>query len=118
MLAPAALTATAILATFALAGPAGAQDFSCREASNAAERTICSSSALKDLDERMARVYGWVWDSTPHGRKDALRNDQRAFLAARNGCGDSARCLGRTYLDRIGMLTVRLTEAPRRTRNE
>jgi uncharacterized protein len=115
------VTAAAVAAALAFAaqsGAASAQDFSCTGSLNAAERTICSSSSLKDLDERMARIYGWVWSVTPRGGREALREDQRAFLLSRNDCETSARCIRRAYRQRIGELNTLLATAPRRTRYE
>lgn len=117
VLVPAAAIAASLLLALT-SRPAQAQDFSCREARTAAERTICATPALKSLDERMARVYGWVWDATPNHRREALRNDQRLFLAERDACDTSRRCLERSYLERIGILTGRLASAPRRSRFE
>lgn len=117
VLVPAAAIAASMLLA-AAARPAQAQDFSCREARTATERTICASPALKDVDERMARVYGWVWDATSDHRREALRNDQRLFLAERDACDGESRCLRRSYLERIAILTGRLASAPRRSRFE
>lgn len=113
------ITAAAVAATLiagAGSNAASAQDFSCTGPLNAAERTICQSQGLRELDERMARLYGWVWEAAPRWKREALREDQRAFLSQRNTCETGVRCLRRSYRARIGELTVRLAQGPRRSR--
>lgn len=109
-----AATITAAIVVTAGGTAARAVDFSCTGTLNAAERTICSSASLRELDERMARLYGWLWEATPTWKREALRDDQRSFLAARNDCETGSRCLHRAYQARIFDLTNRLAQGPRR----
>jgi hypothetical protein len=57
-----------------------------------------------------------VADATPRGRREALGDDQREFLAERNASESGSRCLVRAYRTRIAQLNVRLAAAPRHTR--
>ena len=106
------LTLTVVLAAAAsaLATHAGAIDFSCREASSAAERTICSDARLGRLDDQMATVYGQLWSATDHRSRMHLRNAQYRFLGARDACGRDASCIRGAYLDQIGVLDGKLLD--------
>lgn len=96
--------------TLAAATPAGALDFSCRAAGNAAERTICADGRLASLDETMARVYGRLWSVASNRERLSIHGAQVRFLAARNDCGRNARCIRDAYLDQIGVLEARLSD--------
>lgn len=87
---------------------AGAIDFSCRDASHPAERTICSDARLARLDETMARTYGRLWAASGHRARLELKSAQLRFLDARNGCRWDARCINDAYLDQIGVLDAKL----------
>jgi uncharacterized protein len=100
----AALTAMA-------ATPAAAIDFSCREATQTAERTICSDARLGKLDDRMATVYGKLWSVSGFRSRLALRDEQHRFLNARNSCGRDTRCIRDAYLDQISVLDSKLADA-------
>jgi uncharacterized protein len=93
-----------------IAAPAGAVDFSCRNASNAAERAICGDARLSQLDDRMAVTYGRLWAVSGLRARLALRDDQHRFLAARNACGWNSNCIRGAYLDQISVLDSKLAE--------
>ena len=103
--------ALATAATAAIATPAGAVDFSCRDASNAAERAICADARLSQLDDRMATVYGRLWSVSDHRSRLALRDRQRRFLDSRNACGWNTGCIRGAYLDQISVLDGKLVES-------
>ncbi len=94
----------------ALATPAGAVDFSCRDASLPAERTICADARLARLDDRMATTYGRLWSVSGHRAELTLREAQHRFLAARNDCRWNAACIHDAYLDQISVLDGKLVE--------
>lgn len=98
------------LSLAALAAPAAAIDFSCRDASMPAEHTICSDARLGRLDEAMARIYGRLWSVSGHRDRLMLRETQHRFLAARNDCRWNARCIHDAYLDQISVLDDKLVE--------
>ena len=101
---------TLVAAATLLAAPSNATDFSCREASNAAERTICQDARLGRLDDQMAVVYGRLWSVADHRSRLRLRSAQHQFLGARNACGWDAKCIRGAYLDQISVLDGKLTE--------
>ena len=68
---------------------------------NAAERTICGSDTLSNLDAAMEAVYGALRAE----RGDRSQND---WLTRRNDCGNDEACIAAAYLRRIGQLGGRL----------
>lgn len=108
----AAISATALAALAVLAAQAGranAQEFDCRQAGMASERTICRSDVLGALDEKMSGLYAELKQS--YGRRserDQLKRYQRQFLAARNDCGRDTECIKGAYLDQIGVLQAQI----------
>jgi uncharacterized protein len=103
--------ALAAATTTVIAAPAGAVDFSCRNASNAAERAICGDAKLSQLDDRMAVTYGRLWAASNSRARFILRDYQHRFLAARNACGGNTRCIRGAYLDQISVLDSKLSES-------
>jgi len=81
--------------------------FSCRSVRRDSERTICDRPGLARLDNEMAALYVEVRDGYRRGReRDALVQEQRTWLAARNDCGQDVRCLRGLYNDRIFELEI------------
>jgi uncharacterized protein len=110
----AALAAVGILA--AQVKPAAAQEFDCRKAEYASERTICRSDKLGQLDERMSNLYGELMETTGVKRQRAdIKTYQRQFLDARDSCGRDTDCIRGAYLDQISVLEGRLERASRRS---
>ena len=68
---------------------------------NAAERTICGSDTLANLDAAMEAVYGAL-RAAPGDRS------QNDWLIRRNECGADEACIAAAYLRRIGQLGGRL----------
>ena len=113
----AAISAGSLLALAIMAGtvrPASSQEFDCRNAEFASERTICGSDRLSALDERMNEVYRDL-EATSSSRyqREGLSAYQRQFLDARDACGRDAECINGAYLDQIGVLESRLKRAYR-----
>jgi uncharacterized protein len=102
------------LGALGMAATAQAQDFDCRSAANAAERTICARPRLARLDERMAELYGLLWARLDNDNREGLRDYQRSFLATRDKCGRDASCIEGAYLDQIDVLRRQLERQPRR----
>lgn len=69
------------------ATPAAAQGADCRRASGPVETAICSTPALARLDAQIARRYAAVMAELDPKDAQALRRDQRAFVAARDEAG-------------------------------
>ncbi len=101
----------AIAASVGLAAvPASATDFSCGQASNAAQRTICNHANLSALDDRMAHSYGRLWQHYEYRERLQLRSEQRRFLSFRDTCGRDVLCIEGAYLDQISLLDSKLAE--------
>ncbi len=74
----------------------------CPRASTSTEIAICSTPELARLDVTLAKLYTAKRQSTYNDlSREALRNDQRAWLKARNRCRGNRRCVERQYLRRI-----------------
>lgn len=58
--------------------------FDCAKASLPAERAICASPELAAADRRIASRFAWLLKRLDARAADALREDQRAFLALRD----------------------------------
>ena len=93
---------------------AAAQSFNCQAASNAAERAVCGSDRLSDLDDRMSELYDQLLSSTASATtRDWVRNYQHRFLSARDACGRNTGCIKGAYLDQISVLSARVRVAER-----
>ena len=87
---------------------ASAQDFDCKTASLAAEKTICEHRRLTRLDDRMAELYGRLWAKLDNDNREGLRDYQRMFLETRNACRQTCACIEGAYRAEIGVLKARL----------
>ncbi|AOK32694.1 MULTISPECIES: lysozyme inhibitor LprI family protein [Burkholderia] len=89
-----------------------AASFDCARASNAAERAICASPALGELDVRMATYYEILQRARPADEgmayrefRDALRGDQQSWRQrVRDACGGRIACLTNAYTARTAAL--------------
>jgi uncharacterized protein len=91
-------------ATLSFAAPASAASFDCMELGNknAAERKICQSTPLGNLDERLDSWYRRALLRAGYFDQTAkVRSNQRAWIASRNACGSSFFCLRKHYVIRI-----------------
>lgn len=91
---------TAIALAWTSAAPAAS--FDCSKARSVIERQICDSDELSQLDERLERHYRGALHVLSNAR-ECLRQDQRAWLRARNACTDET-CLRESYLRRLAAL--------------
>jgi len=72
---------------------------------NPAEKLICSSAELTDLDNIMNLTYAFSVDPLPEAEKPILRASQEDWLTkTRNGCGADAACLKRVMTIRTNTL--------------
>jgi uncharacterized protein len=98
------------------AKPAAAQEFDCRNADYASERTICRNGDLGALDEQMNGLYAELLKATAGKQRRAdIKDYQRRFLDARDACGRDTNCIKGAYLDQISVLDARLEQAYRRS---
>jgi len=80
---------------------AQAATFDCDKASSFAEKVVCSDSRITAMDDELGALYKLALASSP--QKDALKADQKAWLASRDQCQDS-NCIMKAYSDRIAAL--------------
>lgn len=103
--APIAVSALLAVGSAPLVGDtARAASFDCTRARAADERAICGNRALEDRDVELATLYGLILRVVPMGSRDAIRDDQTAWLARRGRCGASVVCIRRSYDGRIAEL--------------
>ncbi|KOS78312.1 hypothetical protein DM56_5054 [Burkholderia mallei] len=84
---------------------ARAASFDCAHAANAAERAICGTPALGELDVRMAAYYEMLQNARPADEgmayrefRDALRDEQQRWRQrTRDACGARIDCLTNAY---------------------
>jgi uncharacterized protein len=80
---------------------ARAATFGCNKASSFAEKAICSDCRLTAMDDELGRLYRAALASA--SEKEALKTEQKAWLASRDQCQDS-NCIMKAYADRIAAL--------------
>jgi uncharacterized protein len=69
---------------------------------NAAERTICATPSLWDLDHQLNVAYEAALRRKQGAQRSQLQDGQRHWLSAtRNGCGANVGCLTQAYSDWI-----------------
>jgi uncharacterized protein len=96
---------TAIVLTAALAASAHAQSFDCAKATSPAERLICVTPILGDLDVTMTNLYRAALNANPT-RVAGIRREQTAWWRRREACADDAACIEEAEISRIAELKV------------
>lgn len=88
-----ALTFSALIfaAGLAAASPAKTENAACRRTAGAVEAAICGTPALIALDREIAERYAALLTRLDAPGGSALRQDQRAFIAARDTAGTSLK---------------------------
>ncbi|MBB1595873.1 hypothetical protein A9973_17520 [Achromobacter sp. UMC46] len=100
----------ALLALAPFASPVLAAGMNCTLAKTPTERAICADAGLLRQDSDLSAAYAKLSAALPDGRA-ALRQDQRDWLRARNGCGADASCIRDQYLLRLSALQDMLRRA-------
>ncbi|MWP39793.1 DUF1311 domain-containing protein [Rhodobacter sphaeroides] len=90
--------------TVAATSAAAQASFDCSRASTMVEHAICSDPALAALDRDVAKAYGAARAGQPPAVRDQFLAEQRAWLAARDGCGDDPACLSTAMQNRLSAL--------------
>ncbi len=80
--------------------------FDCSDAHLPAEQALCSSEQLAELDRKIAAAYNSLLNKAPSKRKSDIKEGQRAFLRARNACGDQQSCLALQLQLRMAALSA------------
>lgn len=84
--------------------------FDCTKASSRTEKTVCTVRELAEADIEMASVYKSLLSDMSYGEQILLKNEQHAWLKAREQCvneKDIVGCLKYTYKDRTEVLKKR-----------
>lgn len=85
----------------ASSGPA----FDCRKASSATEKAICASAELSRLDRQQQKAWKAMNSALQeHPQHGALKQDQLAWLKARDRCSADAACITEAYQGRLSQL--------------
>lgn len=86
--------------------PAAAASFDCERTDLAAdEKAICDTRVLNDADVKMATTFDILTSLLAMGTRDALRDEQSAWLKKRQACGGDVACLTAAYEERMKQLT-------------
>lgn len=86
----------------------------CAKARSPDERTICKSYALGQDEARLATLYAIATSLVGMGRRGDIEDQQRAWLKAREACGDGVACLADAYAARIRALNAVISDVASR----
>ena len=110
----ASLIAAAVLGVLVLASapqaqtPAQAQArppwCSTQKSLNAAERTICASQSLSQLDNQLSMIFTSALKSVGKERARLQKSQADWVRVTRNGCNDDDICLAEVYQRRIAIV--------------
>jgi uncharacterized protein len=89
--------AFALAATFLTLAANAASPIDCVKATNATERTICSTPSLLQADARMTTYFEIATQFVGMGVRGDLQDSQQAFPALRNKCGTDKACILAAY---------------------
>lgn len=100
---PAILRLAPVLSLILLLVPGAvrAAGFDCSRAGLPVERSICANAGLSRLDDELSALFRQALAKAPDQKP--LRQAQRAWMARRNACPDTA-CLETIYRERIAAL--------------
>ncbi|WP_448950060.1 lysozyme inhibitor LprI family protein [Labrys neptuniae] len=97
----------AAILTSLSASAAQAADYApldCAKAASSAEKAVCGSYALGQVEARMATLYGVSMSLVAMGQRGDIGEAQQAWLKTREACGADIACLDKVYAERIGRL--------------
>ena len=100
----AAVTTVCSIPTAIALDKAAAREAYCAKEPTASEREICLDKGLTRHDGVLNKVYQELRTKLSKSDFKGLRDEQRAWLRERNGCGSSTNCLTTKYTDRIAVL--------------
>lgn len=76
----------------------------CAEVSSDAQKAVCANYKLGQQEARMATLFEWTTALVGMGQRGQIQDGQRAFIAARESCGPTLRCLQDLYAARVAEL--------------
>jgi uncharacterized protein len=71
--------------------------FNCNDATTAAEKRVCGSRELSELDRRLGSAYLRLLRMLDRARRIELGYEQRGWMARRDACQDDAACIANAY---------------------
>ena len=104
MLKHAVFTSLFSLSSLLASSSAWAASFDCERASTADEKAVCANRVLNDMDVSMALLFSLDKRFLPMGGRDALIDQQQAWIKTRAACGANVSCLKDVYQRRIDTL--------------
>ncbi len=78
--------------------------FDCAKAGTPPEKAVCSDVTLARLDREVDGAYRLKLLFADAADRNAVRNEQRAWIETRNSCGSSLLCLTESYATRLKAL--------------
>lgn len=90
-----------------------ATSFDCDKATTDVEKSICSSSSLSKLDDKLSIKYNFIKKRISKNENNLFLKTQRQWLKERNQCGVSSSiedCLISIYKDRISNFEVKYSK--------
>lgn len=99
-----------ILATLFCTSTSYAAGFDCNKAKNAAEKTICSTTSLSDLDEILVLSFNKATATSVDVK--ALKTAQLSWLKSRDLCATDVDCLTNSYTARLSELINLVANRP------
>ena len=99
-----------ILATLFCTSTSYAAGFDCNKAKNAAEKTICSTTSLSDLDEILVLSFNKATATSVDVK--ALKTAQLSWLKSRDLCATEVDCLTNRYTSRLSELIHLVANRP------
>lgn len=90
----------------------GRASFDCARATTPAERAICESPALAQLDGETAASYAAAFAGLSAQDQSKLTAEERAWLQQRNRCGADSGCLAQSMTARLALLRLLSARAP------
>ena len=76
----------------------------CARPGGSVETAVCESARLAHLDRIVSDRYGAILGAVSDDAADAVRRRHRAWIEARDGCGQDAACLEAAYRSRLRAL--------------
>ena len=98
------ISQASMIAVLLSASTTWAASFNCDKAAATDEKAICAHRALNDMDVKMALLFELDKRFVPMGGRDALIDQQKAWLKQRQACGARVACLTGVYQQRIDTL--------------
>jgi uncharacterized protein len=95
---------------------ANSASFDCSKAAQPAEKKVCSTPALSQLDDQMFQLYSAAKSASSD--PEALKQTQISWIKEMRSCGVDEACMTNSYKQRIAVLTPTPAPAQAKTQND